>query len=365
MFYTKISNLFKLNCNSKKSLGRGGFGQVIQCDDNIVLKKSHNDAPFDRELNFLSRTQSISGSWVKMYPVVYIDQTKLGMEKIESTLDSTYDVSLAKPLIQAVFEFHKKTEHTHNDIKPNNIGVSNDRKIVLLDLGSTAHVSENKDVQLDQTYFYQSTADFIDTDLHKHRIFNDLWALGCVIYELVVISNNPSLKGTGDQYLFYNKNMRNPLATFGINRKTTPRDLQYILGLKAFSEQEMRSSSKLDFDQFLAPKRQQFNRHPLGKNIFLLLSQGFDQEKFDKASEEDIKIDINKEFAMENKSSNSNINRNVVREMKQFMNTVPKDYKWGANDHKLAISGGSSAGQGLKINRKTLRKLCDIIDSKK
>jgi phosphoglucomutase len=63
------------------------------------------------------------------------------------------------------------------------------------------------------------------------------------------------------------------------------------------------------------------------------------------------------------------IDRQMVSDMKRFVGSVPKGFKWGADDGEL-FSGGSSSLQSkkvtdLQLNFATLAKLKVIIDRKK
>jgi serine/threonine protein kinase len=386
MFALKNGQL--LNCNLSAKLGQGNYGKVHPCDSNMVVKQSsHNGKPFSREHMFIDRTENVRGSWVQMHKIVQVDPMNIAMERVESDLSKQMDVSLTKKLIRCVKEFHTKTMHTHNDIKPENVGITQEGELLLLDLGSTIHSSE-LDVEVPQTMMYTPMSD-MDTSVHENRVRRDEWALACTIYELVVVTNDPSLRCSSDRHLFYREGLKNPLSALGISRKMTPRDLQYILGLRNFSDESMRETSFLDFDMMLAPKRQHFNKHKLGKQIFKLMCPSFDIEKFDEDVPSCVAETTN---AMENSSNTSLppstitcsantdpvykrvkssgvIDRQMVSDMKRFVGSVPKGFKWGADDGEL-FSGGSSSLQSkkvtdLQLNSATLAKLKVIIDRKK
>jgi serine/threonine protein kinase len=130
-----------LVCVSKEIVGEGSYGEVIKCGSNKVIKKGDS---FDREFNFLEKTKTKTtekSPWVRMYRIATLETKRFAMDAVTTTLNKAQigPNNINKytcRLIRSLKKFHAETDYTHNDIKPDNIGVMSNGSIKLIDLGS-------------------------------------------------------------------------------------------------------------------------------------------------------------------------------------------------------------------------------------
>ena len=275
--------------DSGKPRDSGSFGEIKNCNNNnsLILKTSKSKTPFTRELDFINKTKMVKdfSSYAKMYKVkaqgAELDHI-IAMEKMDKVLDqllysepSISNLKLcANKLINTVKSFHTNTNFSHNDIKPSNIGATSDvKEIKLIDLGSTIHAEEdaNKDDSVvGTTILYRPCVDLNKYD-HEFNKCADLWAVGCVLFEIVAISNNP--KAT-NHYLFDMTGI-NPMMLLNLIKLD---DLKYILGVNPYNfNQEKTPATPLythrlaKYKDYLNEKRNLFKGHSLGTKILNLM----------------------------------------------------------------------------------------------
>lgn len=338
---------------SSNVVNRGAYGEIRECDNGKVLKTAQS---FHREFEFMQRVRSDkAASWVRMYRVATPEPNVLAMDTVHSTLDkvripSTETNGYAHRLIRAMKDFHKRTEYTHNDIKPENVGVMKDGAIKLIDLGSVVHKDAGFE-DVPQTLLYTAIMDD-DMERHEVRVKSDYWAMGCTLFEMVVVSNRESLRCSMDRHLFFRgdvPNFRTDMS-FGLIIHIRPRDLQYILGLRDTFDGERVSPD------FLKRKRELFGMHPIGKKIYALMCVCFDSEKFDGITskcptQEDTHLQLDtqrsspqivqscplnpqhKPFVMTQR-----VDRAMIKQMRDFLKSAPSNYKWGDN---VTTTGGA------------------------
>lgn len=368
---------------TNNTLGCGSYGEITKCDNNRVLKTEHasSSTEFERELEFIQRTSALpttsSSPWVQMYRIATIDKSRLGMDLVDHTFkDLRFQIAdlaaYAHKIIKAVKEFHKRTHYTHNDLKPENIGMMNDGSVKLIDLGSVVH-KDSPFVQVPQTPLYVPMLDG-DLDKHEVRILGDYWAVGCSLFELAIATKHEKLRRSMGRHLFFRDDLANFRMdmSYGLMLFMSPKDLQYILGL----------SNTYDANriavEYLERKRALFGAHPLGKRIYALMCPCFDAEKFDASNPRcptDAETHLNaapsSQFGVVEKNCeitpkhkpfvmSQYIDRNAIKQMKEFLKTVPPDYKWG---DAVPMSGGNkvSAPNHLRINQATLQEIKKLI----
>jgi len=369
-------------CSNSK-LGCGSYGEITKCDHRKVLKTEHSSSSteFERELEFIQRTSALttasSSPWVQMYRIATIDKSKLGMDMVDHTFKDLRfpiaDISAyAHRIIRAVKEFHKRSLYTHNDLKPENIGIMNDGVVKLIDLGSVVH-KDSPFVQVPQTPLYVPMLDG-DLDKHEVRVLGDYWAVGCSLFELVIATQHETLRRSMGRHLFFRDDVDNFRMdmSYGLMLFISPKDLRYVLGL----------SNTYDANriavEYLERKRTLFGAHPLGKRIYALMCPCFDAEKFDAsnpgcptdeethlnappASQFEV-VEPNCEVTAKQKPfvMSQYIDRNAIKQMKAFLKTLPPNYKWG---DAVPVSGGNkpSVPNDLRINQATLREIKKLI----
>ena len=365
---------------SSETMGRGSYGEIRASDQDKVVKQGES---FDREFDFMERTRTDkNSSWVKMYRVASLERKSFAMDAVDATLHQvrvpqTEVASYAHRLIRALKDFHKKTDYTHNDIKPDNIGVMRDGAMKLIDLGSVVH-KDSRFVEVPQTVLYTP---LMDDDMNRHevRVKSDCWAMGCTLYEMVVVANRESLRCSMDRHLFFRGDMANFRIdmSFGLIMRIGLRDLRYILGLdEAFDGERIAP-------EYLKRKRTLFGKHPLGKKIYSLMCPCFDPEKFDPTTprcptqeETHLPSQVPRTAPPTVVSSctlapkdrpflmSQHIDRDMIKRMRAFLKSVPSNHKWGEG---VAVSGGGSSNapredpSKLKVNHATLKELKRLI----
>jgi serine/threonine protein kinase len=310
-------------CTDGATVDSGSFGEIKNCLDNtnkdinnLILKTNKSKTPFTRELSFIDKTQRIANpsSYAKMYKVKNQNDNSehiqhiIAMEKMDKVLDKLLysDISIsnvnlcANKLIKTVKSFHRETQFSHNDIKPSNIGATSDvNTIKLIDLGSTIHSEEdaNKDDSaVGTTILYRPCVDLEKYD-HEFNKCADLWAVGCVLFEIVAISNNP--KAT-NHYLFDMTGI-NPMMLLNLIELD---DLKYILGVNPYNQCETPKTPLYNhrlakYKEYLNEKKKLFNRHSFGTRILNLMKPVLVLEK---------KHKMNDRVGSSNANANMNVN---------------------------------------------------------
>ena len=376
--YVLVHDKSSLICSSDV-IGKGGYGEIVACDNNKVIKKG---AAFDREFEFMERTRTDrNSSWVNMYRVATLETKTFGMDAVDTTLHqvrvSHAEIeSYAHRLIRALKDFHKRTRYTHNDIKPDNIGLMQDGAVKLIDLGSVIH-EDSPFVDVPQTLLYTVLMD-ADMNLHEVRLKSDYWAMGCTLFETVVVANRESLRCSMDRHLFFRGDIANFRMdmSFGLIMRIRPRDLRYILGLGDYFDGERIAP------EYLKRKRALFGKHPLGKKIYALMCPCFDSEKFDditlscptheqthlSPSVSRISPKIVEGCKLESKYKpfvmTQRIDRAAIKRMRELLKSLPSNHKWG---EEVVLTGGrpsntrTGSSKELKVNHATLRELKRLI----
>ena len=240
VFVDNNKNCRKCDDQEKKQLGSGGNGSVSDCSENFVIKES-----FDKELtgeyNYIKdNTLFEEKKWnhvAKMYAVFdgySVNNKTIILEKLtplpeflkKSETSETYNANVRykviKKLVSLVTGLHNDNKYSHNDLKPDNIGVKdngNDFELKLLDMGSSEKFKNECAEFHTEGYTVPYASPLIFEEIHSNTE-RDLWALGCTIYELVA-----------KQRLFQHPNESiNPLCLLMILLNFGKNELNYMLG---------------------------------------------------------------------------------------------------------------------------------------
>lgn len=255
------------SCIPESNLGNGGFGDVAACrDGEYVMKTTRPTRAFEAQ----EKQEEMVGEYdyidycvpdhvdkyfyvAKMYPVMKegsttcYDRTKLVMDRMAGDLYSLYidfiqgdsntswrniefiNSNLAPKLDEMLTHLHETVGYCHNDIKPANIGYTNQEdeelSVKLLDMGSSVKIEKNEkpykmgpDSRLHGgTVVYMTKNTFEEIQDSKNR---DRWAMGCTLYEL--IAGVPMNSGL---------NTKSELSYFTILSNYNEALLKYMLGL--------------------------------------------------------------------------------------------------------------------------------------
>ena len=131
----------------------------------------------------------------------------------------------------------------HRDIKPGNLLITPDGRVKILDFGLALLTEGSKLTQLDTTlgtvaYMSPQQAQGVKVD---HRA--DVWALGCVLYEMVC--GQRPFRGEYDQALLYEIVHEEPEALTGL-RTGVPVELEFMVGKCLAKDAEQRYQNTAD-----------------------------------------------------------------------------------------------------------------------
>ena len=131
----------------------------------------------------------------------------------------------------------------HRDIKPGNLLITPDGRVKILDFGLALLTEGSKITQLDTTlgtvaYMSPQQAQGVKVD---HRA--DVWALGCVLYEMVC--GQRPFRGEYDQALLYEIVHEEPEPLTGL-RTGVPVELEFMIGKCLAKDAEQRYQNTAD-----------------------------------------------------------------------------------------------------------------------
>jgi hypothetical protein len=174
-------------------------------------------------------------------------------------------IKLFTNIINAVLNLHNILKYSHNDIKPDNIGIEiNSIDVIkLIDFGFSENVDENKHDydEIEGTFQYMNRNKLIDSKRDEYN--NDLWAVGCTIYELACFSK------------FFNVN--HPYQMMNLLPNFKREHLEYILYDKKFNinnefDEDLLKEMKDNFKKCLFHKE-------IATLIYLQMSLSFNTDK--------------------------------------------------------------------------------------
>ena len=211
-----------------RQLGKGSFSKVYMIKNTqngkIFVQKIIKEKYFDyseQEAKILRLLKKIRHeNIVEFIDEIIVDNTRTFIfEKLHMNLFNYYKQYNEHITFKCILSFSKQIASAldflhslfliHADIKPENIMISDtyEQKFKIIDMGSCIINDNNK-----KTNFYVVSRYYRAPELVYHNQFNekiDIWALGCVIYEMFTYTP-----------LFYAKNtfyLREILYTFDFN----------------------------------------------------------------------------------------------------------------------------------------------------
>ena len=194
-----------------KELGQGAFGKVYQVINNNcnkyyaikkILLKNLNENQFENIQNEAKILSNIESEYIVKYYDSFKDKDSFNilMEYCENDLknfineyknknellDENIIYNIIKQICLGIKEIHKKNL-IHRDLKPENIFINKDYKIKIGDFGIS------KELDFNNKYAYTSigTNIYMAPEMIKGEKYNekvDIWALGCIIYELFTLN---------------------------------------------------------------------------------------------------------------------------------------------------------------------------------
>jgi serine/threonine protein kinase len=198
----------------QKQIGSGSFGRVYQCSktdtkEKYAMKRLIKDSYFNKEIDIL---KAISGKHNNICSIVelinnaketciimplykenlYQYRTKL--QVIDKSIARKFTLDLLNGL-----SFFKSINLIHGDLKPENIMVTDDKHLVIIDFGSSNFIKDlntyidSSKIEYFQSRYYRSPKIILRFKLIDYSI--DMWSLGCILYEM--ITNNPIFMGQG------------------------------------------------------------------------------------------------------------------------------------------------------------------------
>ena len=194
------------NLKVKKEIGKGAFSVVFLAEYNnkdYALKKYNNKNNLsyyaNREIRILDDISKID---ILEKPITYLlnhfvenNISYLVMDKYKYNLYDYYRSGchlsysnityIANEVVIGLKYIHKIVVHC--DLKPENIMITNDKKIKIIDFGSAYYLEKlKKKEKFDNLYiqsrFYRAP-EILFSIRYNEKI--DIWSLGCILYELI------------------------------------------------------------------------------------------------------------------------------------------------------------------------------------
>jgi len=271
-----------------EKLGEGGMGVVFLAEDTKLERKvaikflphyiSINSEERERfkieakaaaALNHpnIATIHAIEESEDQIFIVMeYIEGAELKDKIKSSAIPETEAIEIAKQIAEGLEAAHKKGI-VHRDIKSQNIMITNDGKVKIMDFGlaKVGGIQLTKIGSTVGTVAYmspeQSRAEEVD-----HR--TDIWSFGVVLYEM--ITGELPFKGEYDQVILYNINMEEPepIINFSSDQLT---ELNSIINktLRKDPQQRYQNLKRLLSDLNKIKKEQvtEKNNHSVNKEI--------------------------------------------------------------------------------------------------
>lgn len=201
-------SLEEISCSKK--IGHGAQGSVLSCDNNYVLKTGTTD--LTQEYKYMNDVNNEDKYRVvaRMYPVfddknvddknvddkcnkkqVVMDKMNILNSEILKLMTNDVKFKIIRGLIFATQYLNRRNKYNHNDIKPDNIGYTNEKYIKFVDMGGATKIDIKKglsyrfnyiDDEMTNTIFFSIPNVFEQIQDVYQR---DMWATASTIYYIV------------------------------------------------------------------------------------------------------------------------------------------------------------------------------------
>lgn len=277
----------------EQEIGRGGMAQVYRAVDTrlqrtVALKvmgAQLGDDPefqrrFEREAILVANLRH--PAIVNVYDIDAQEGLRyIAMEFIQGqslhlalrnhgALGLGYALSLLKPLGQALDYAHAKGA-VHRDIKPHNVMIDVDGRILLTDFG-IAQAPEKEQERLTRTGIFMGTPEYISPEQAEGQRVDgrsDLYSLAVVAYE--ILTGRVPFSGNTPQLII--AHVQTPPPPPSQSYAGLPRELDYILGRALAKDPAERYESGAAFVAALRTVAQRYQIAPASQEQLALLAQ--------------------------------------------------------------------------------------------
>ncbi len=254
---TEIVTHFKI----LEKLGSGGMGEVYKAIDlklnrPVALKFLTSSYSFDSEQRdrLLNEAEAVSSLDHNNICTVYeVDETEddrifIAMayyegetlkEKLKKgSIEFKQAVEIIIQTAEGLLSAHEKAI-IHRDIKPDNIFITNDGVVKILDFGIAKILNQTHITKFDSTpgtIAYMSPEQIKDEEVDQRT---DIWSLGVVFYEM--LTGQRPFKGESDPAMIYSILNEEP-AELNIYYKNYPETIQHIINKLLHKDKQLRYS---------------------------------------------------------------------------------------------------------------------------
>lgn len=201
-----VGTTIKMNNNEfhiKEKIGKGTFGTVMKCESNnklfamkisstkmIDIQDSQNEAIILKKISDYDQNITLNYIFADMYLDRHIIIMELGLYDLTTFINEKNNQrnnlllkKFSKQLLIILQKF-KDMNMIHSDLKPENIMITQDHNIRVIDFCNMFHSNESfKQGENMQTRLYRSPEILLGNKINNwYQI--DMWSLGCILYEL-------------------------------------------------------------------------------------------------------------------------------------------------------------------------------------
>ena len=191
----------------KRQIGKGAFSRVFitlnkKDGKNYALKRLLKRSYFENEIELLTKMSGKCHNVCSMIECIeYAKETciifplyKSNLYEYRNSVDSLSNITIFNYIVDIMMglKFIKDNGIIHGDLKPENLMITDDNDIVIIDFGNSNYEGSmnNHELYYFQSRYYRSP----NIILGKQITYDiDMWSLGCIIYEM--ITNNVLFQG--------------------------------------------------------------------------------------------------------------------------------------------------------------------------